>query len=169
MPYFILFMTLPICNICAKTGILCGACESKLQEGKISKFDIELSRSLYDLGKGEIGFERAIDTENFIIVLAQKDSIGKIIGKGGDNIRLLSNKFGKQLRVVGIGDMDSTIYEFVAPARILGINTVYKQNGEIVRRVRINKKDKKKLRMGSDEIKKLIESLTNYTIELSFE
>lgn len=162
-------MTLPICDICAKTGILCSACESKLKEGKISKLDVELSKSLYEVGAGEIGFERAIDTEKFIIVLASKESIGKIIGKGGDNIRLLSNKFGKQLRVIGTGDMESTIYDFVAPARILGINTVYKQNGEVVRRVRISKRDKKKLRMDIGEIQKLIESVTKDNIEVSFE
>lgn len=162
-------MTLPICDICAKTGVLCTACESKLQEGKISKLDIELSRALYDLGGGGIGFERVIDTEKFIIVLAQKDGIGKIIGKGGDNIRILSNKFGKQLRVIGTGDMEGTIYDLVAPARILGINTVYKQNGEIIRKIRINKKDKKKLRMDISEIQKLIGSVTKDNIEISFE
>jgi len=162
-------MALPICDICAKTGVICSVCERKLQDGKISRLEVELSRALYELGGGEIGFERAIDTEKFIIVLAPKDGIGKIIGKGGDNIRLLSNKFGKQLRIIGTGDMEGTMYDFVAPAKILGINTVYKEDGEVVRRVRVNKKDKKKLRMDVGEIQKLIGSITKDKIEISFE
>ncbi len=162
-------MTLPICDICAKAGVLCNACELKLKEGRISKLDVELSKALYEVGGGEIGFEGAIDTDKVIIVLAPKNDIGKIIGKGGDNIRLLSNKFGKQLRVIGTGDMESAIYDFVAPAKILGINTVYKQNGEITKRVRIDKKDKKKLRMDIDEIQKVVESVTNDKIEITFE
>ena len=162
-------MTLPICAICAKTGVLCNACEAKLQRGEISDLDVELSKILYKLGKGEIGFERAIDTDNFIIVLTKKDNIGKIIGKGGDNIRLLSNKFGKQLRIIGTDNLEDTIYDFVAPARIIGISTVYKPDGTVMRRVRINKKDKKKLRMDIKEIERLISSLTNDRVEISFE
>ncbi len=162
-------MSLPICAICAKTGVLCSACEKKLKDGKISELDVELSKILYRLGKGEIGFERAIDTKKFIIVLTQKENIGKIIGKSGDNIRQLSKDFGKQLRVISTGDLQQTIYDFVAPARILAVNTVYKPDGTTVRRVRINKRDRKKLRMSLKEIEKLMTSLTNDKIEISFE
>ena len=51
---------LPICDICAKTGVLCGACETKLEKGEITPLDVELSGVLYNLGAGEIGFEKAI-------------------------------------------------------------------------------------------------------------
>ncbi|HEX54664.1 MAG: transcription elongation factor NusA [Candidatus Altiarchaeales archaeon] len=162
-------MTLPICNICAKTGVLCSVCESKLESGKISELDVELSKILYKLGKGEIGFERAIDTKNFIVILTRKENVGKIIGKSGDNIRQLSKKFGKQIRVIGTDDLNEMIYDFVAPGRIISINTVYKPDGSVIQRVRINKRDRKKLRMGIDEIEKLISSLTNSNVEISFE
>ena len=162
-------MTLPICNICAKTGVLCSACESKLEEGKISELDVELSKILFKLGNGEIGFERAIDTKNFIVILTKKENVGKIIGKSGDNIRQLSKNFGKQIRVIGTGDLNEMIYDFIAPARIISVNTVYKPDGTTLQRVRINKKDRKKLRMGIKEIEKLISSLTNSNVEISFE
>ncbi|HIE34032.1 MAG TPA: transcription elongation factor NusA [Candidatus Altiarchaeales archaeon] len=162
-------MTLPICNICAKTGVLCSACESKLEEGKISELDVELSKILFKLGDGEIGFERAIDTKNFIVILTKKENVGKIIGKSGDNIRQLSRNFGKQIRVIGTGDLNEMIYDFIAPARIISVNTVYKPNGTTLQRVRINKKDRKKLRMSIKEIEKLISSLTNSNVEISFE
>lgn len=161
-------MTLPICDICAKTGVLCSTCESKLQEGKISELDVKLSGLLYELGKSEIGFERAIDTKNFIIVLTKKEDVGKIIGRGGDNIRFLSEKLEKQLRVIGTGDLEDTIYDFVAPARITSINTVYRLDGSTIKRVRIDKKDKEKLRMDLEEIKKLIASLADDNIEIIF-
>jgi len=161
-------MVLPICEICAKTGVLCSACESKLQNEKISEIDVELSKILYELGQ-DLGFDHAIDTENFIIVLTGKDQIGRFIGKSGDNIRLLSNRLGKQLRVIGRGSLEETIYDFVAPARILGINTVYRSDGSTIKRVRIRGKDKKKLRMSLDEIEKLIKSLTDDAIEILFD
>ncbi|OYT27670.1 MAG: transcription elongation factor NusA [Candidatus Altiarchaeales archaeon ex4484_96] len=161
-------MSLPICDICAKTKVLCNKCESKLQEGKISELDVEISKLLFELGEGEIGFERAIDTQNFIIILTDKKNIGKIIGKGGDNIRHLSNTLGKQIRVIGTGNLEEILYDFVAPARVKNVNKVYKTDGSIIKRVKIEKKDRKKLRMDINEIEKLIKSLTEENMEIVF-
>ncbi len=161
-------MTLPICEICAKSGVLCSACESKLQQGRISETDVELSRLLHELGQ-DIGFDHAIDTEKAIIVITAKDQIGRFIGKGGDNIRILSNKLGKQLRVIGRGSLEETIYDFVAPVRVLGITRVYRPDGSAIRRVKIRDKDKKMLRMNPEEMERLIKSLTDDEIEILFE
>lgn len=162
-------MDLPICDICAKTGVLCNACEEKLQKEKISELDVEFSRALYGLGKDDVGFERAIDSKNCIIVVTRKEHVGRMIGRGGENIRTLSDKLGKQLKIIGKGDLEATINDLVAPARMIGINTVYKKDGSTFKRVRIKCKDRKKLRMSLKEIEKVIASLTDDTIELSFE
>ena len=122
-------MQLPICSICAKSGVLCSACEAKLQEGKISPLDVELSKVLYKIGKGEIGFEKAIETEKFVVILTHSDQVGKIIGKHGENIKFLSKKFKKPVRVIGTENLERMIYDFVYPAKILGINLVYKPDG----------------------------------------
>ncbi len=144
-------------------------CETKLQRGQISELDVEVSKALYGIGVEGIGFERAIDTKNFVIILTKKEDIGKIIGKNGDNLRLLSRKLGKKVRVIGTENMRDTIYDFVAPAQITAINTVYMPDGNIIRRIKINKKDKKKLRMDIKEIERLISSLSNDRVEISFE
>ena len=162
-------MALPICDICAKSGVLCAACEEKKQKGKITELDVKISQLIYNLGEGEIGFDRAIEMDEFIIILTQKDNIGKIIGKAGANIRNLSNELGKQVRVISVGDLTDTIYDFVAPARIIGINTVYKPDATTIRRVRINGKDKSKLRMSLEDINKLVSSLSDDTVEITFE
>ena len=162
-------MSLPICNTCAEKGVLCSKCKTKQQKGKITDLDVRISKLLYEMGEGGIGFEKAIDTKGFIIILTQKENIGKINGKGGDNIRHLSNTLGKQIRVIGTGNLEDIIYDFVAPARISSINTVYKTDGEVIERVKINKKDKKKLRMDIKEIERLIRSLTDESIVIVFD
>ena len=161
-------MALPICEICAKSGVLCSACESKLQKGKISETDVELSKILHELGQ-DIGFDHAINTENVIIVVTAKDQIGNFIGKGGDNLKILSDKLGKQLKVIGRGSLEETIHDFVAPVKVLGINTVFKPDGSTTKRVRVRSKDKKKLRMSPEEMEKLIKSLADDEIEILFE
>jgi transcription antitermination factor NusA-like protein len=149
--------------------VLCSACEKKLQEGKISALDVELSRILYKIGKGEIGFDRAIDTEKFVIILTNKEQVGKIIGKGGDHIKFLSKKLKKPVRVIGTENLERMIYDFVYPAKILSINLVYKPDGSTKYRVEIDKKDKKKLRMKTDEIKDVISSISESEVEISLE
>jgi transcription antitermination factor NusA-like protein len=162
-------MEIPICTICAKTGILCTACESRLEKGQISETDVELAKILYEVGLEDVGFERAIDTGDFIIILTKKESIGKIIGKGGDNIRMLSKRLGKKVRAIGTENLQSTIYDFVAPAQITSINKVYMPDGTTLRRIKINRNDKKKLRMDLKEIERLISSLSPDRIEMSFD
>lgn len=162
-------MSLPICDICAKTGVLCSACETKLNENKISGVDIELSRLIYPISEGGFGFEKAIDTKDFIIVLTKKEDIGKIIGRNGANIKTLSSALGKPLRVVGVGELKDMIRDFVAPAKIHGINTVYRPDGSVIQRVRIDKRDRMKLRMDVKDVEKLTSSLTENKVEILFE
>ena len=73
--------------------------------------------------------EKVSETTIFYELEVARSDIGKIIGKGGDNIRHLSNTLGKQIRVIGAGNLEEIIYDFVAPARINSINMVYKTDG----------------------------------------
>ncbi|MBM3309746.1 MAG: hypothetical protein FJY77_05760 [Candidatus Altiarchaeales archaeon] len=157
-----------ICEICAKSGVLCAACEKKLQEGRITKLEVGLSQTIYKLTKGEVGFERAVELDDTIIILAKKEDIGKIIGRKGAHIKDLSKKFKKQIRVVGTGNLRDSVVEFIAPARVRDINRVYKPEGEVYR-IRVDAQDKDKLRMKTEEIRKIIALLTNTNVELVFE
>lgn len=160
---------MPICNVCAKTGILCNVCEKKLAEGKITPLDVELSKILHELGDGEIEFTKAIETGDNVIILSPKESLGKIIGRSGATIRVISRRLGKQVRVVGSGDLHEMIYDFTSPAKVLGINKVYKPDGSVSQRIRISVRDKVKLRLSPEDITKLISSLSKDEIEIAFE
>lgn len=159
---------LPICSICAKSGVLCSACEENLQTGKISALDVEVSKILYKLGKGDLGFEKAIDTDKFIVILTKKNQVGKIIGKGGDHIKFLSRELKKPVRVIGAENFERMIYDFIFPAKILGVNLVYKQDGSTKYRVKIDKKDKSKLRIDINKIKEILSSISNSEVEILF-
>lgn len=158
-----------ICDICAKSGVLCSACERKLQERKITKLDVELSHLIHKLTRGEAYLEGAIELDDTIIILAKKEDIGKVIGKKGSHIKDLSKKFKKQVRVVGKGDAREAICDFIAPARVKEINRVYQPDGSVTQRVKIDIQDRDKLRMSPEDIKKIITSLTNSSVELVFE
>jgi len=158
-----------ICDICAKSGMLCTACEKKLQEGKITKLEVDLVQALYKLTKGEVGFERAIELEDAVIIFAKKDDIGKIIGKKGAHIRELSKKTGKNVRVVGTDNARDAILDFIAPARVKDIRRVFLPDGSELSRVTIDKSDEQKLRLTPGEMQRIITALTNTKSEIRFE
>ncbi|MFN3527804.1 MAG: hypothetical protein ACK4YO_01720 [Candidatus Altarchaeaceae archaeon] len=161
-------MSLPICDICAKTKVLCNACIAKLEKGEISELDVKLSEYVYEVGKGSFGFEKAIDTENFIVLLVERSDIGKILGEGGENLAKLEEKVGKEIKPMPAGNYMEIIYNLIRPATIVGVSKVYKTDGTTTKKIIISKKDGKNIRMDISTIKEIVSKLTNENIEILF-
>jgi len=159
---------LPICDICAKTKILCNACSTKLANGEISELDVNLSKEIYEIGQGSFGFKKAIDTGSFIVLLAERKDIGKIFGEGGENLRKLEEKIGKAIKPMPIGNYMEIIYNLVQPATIIGMSKIYRTNGEIIKKVTLSKRDEKNLRMDIPTVKKIVSEISNENVEIVF-
>lgn len=159
-------MEAPICVICAKTGALCSKCEEKLSKGLISEMDVELTKYLIETNQEDIGFDRAIEFGDHIDILTKKKYIGKLIGRGGENLRNISQRLGKPVRVIGAEGLEETIKSLVAPAQITSINTVYLPAGGILKRIKLRRGDKDRLRMDVKEIQKIASSLVAERIEI---
>ncbi|MBN2251056.1 MAG: KH domain-containing protein [Candidatus Altiarchaeota archaeon] len=162
-------METPICTICAKTGVLCSACETRLSKGDITVIDVELSKILHETGLEEAGFLRAIESGDYVIILTKKENIGKLIGRNGENIRRISKKLGRNVRAIGAESLKDMICDLIAPARVSSINTAYMPDGSTTKRVKIGRHNKKKLRMNPKDIERLVSSLTPERIEITFE
>ena len=156
-----------LCPLCARSGILCKECEKSLLSGRISLLDISLAKELYDMGLGDIGFEKSISSGDGMIILARKEDIGRLIGRGGENIKKLSSRFGQRVKFIGSEDLEDAIHDFIAPAKVSAINKVFLPDGSLMRKIKIDKAEAKKLRMGVKEIESLISSLTPDRIEIS--
>ncbi|MFH0861226.1 MAG: KH domain-containing protein [Candidatus Altiarchaeota archaeon] len=161
-------MSLPICEVCAKTGLLCRMCEKNLQEGKISEIDVELSKILFEMDFEDIGFERSIETESSIIVLVSNEKVGKLIGRDGTNIKNISKRLGKPVRIIGTGNFDEMVVSLAAPAKVVEINRVLRSDGTTLRRIRLREADKSRLRMGYDDLKRVITSLSEHPVDIVF-
>lgn len=160
---------LPICEICAKTKVLCNSCETKLKNGEISELDVKLSQIVYEIGHGNFGFKKAIDTPNFIVMLTQRENIGKIFGEGGQNLIKLKEAMGKQIKPIPIGKYSEMIYNLVQPATIVSVRQVYKANGEVIKKVVLSKRNKEDLRMDISTIAKIISEVAHENVEIVFE
>ncbi len=155
-------MVLPICDVCLKSGMLCQGCENKLKSGEITQLDLDIAKLLYKLGEGTIGFKKTIEIGDVVIIVTDKDQVGKIIGKSGKIVRAISKKIGKKVRVIGEGsDFKEVARDILAPARISGINIVYGTDGEQKYKIRVMREDSRRLPARLDVLNDIMKQLTH--------
>lgn len=155
-------MVLPVCDVCLKSGMLCQGCENKLKSGEITQIDLDIAKLLYKVGDGKIGFKKTIEIGDVVIIVTEKDQVGKLIGKGGKIVRAISKKIGKKVRVVGENsDLKSVSTDILAPARISGINIVYGKDGKEKYKIRVMKEDARRIPAKLSLLNDIIQKLTN--------
>ncbi|MBU4534718.1 MAG: KH domain-containing protein [Euryarchaeota archaeon] len=154
-------MVLPICDVCLKSGILCPGCGKKFKNGEVTQTELDIAKIIFKLGDGKIGFNRAIDRGDAVIIITDKNQVGQIIGKGGKIVRAITKEIGKKVRVVGDGsDLKSVSSDLIAPARISGINIVYGRDGQEKYKIRVMREDARRIPGKPEQLNAIIKLLT---------
>jgi len=155
-------MVLPVCDVCLKSGMLCQGCENKLKSGEITQLDLDIAKLLFKLGDGKIGFKKTIEIGDVLIIVTDKDHVGKIIGKSGKIVRAISKKVGKKVRVIReCSNFKEIARDLIAPARISGINIVYGRDGEEKYKIRVMGEDSRRLPARLDVLNNIMNQLTD--------
>jgi transcription antitermination factor NusA-like protein len=122
---------LPICYFDARTGILCGNCESRLRKGEISRADVEASKAIAHLADripelAHVTLRRAFEASgSYVLEFEQGDMMGL-----RSNTLLQSELEGALKGKVWLGASDRKFLEDVFfPARVLTVNTVWLPDG----------------------------------------
>lgn len=90
-------------------------------------------------------FVRIIDTEKVTIIITKDSEVGKIIGRGGKNVKILSHELHKRVRIIAEHlDLESIAKNILSPARISAISTVYAKDGQ-KNKIRVLKQDVNKI------------------------
>jgi len=155
-------MVLPVCDVCLKSGMLCQGCENKLKSGEITQMDLDIAKILYKLGEGKIGFKKTIEIGDTVIIVTDKEQVGKLIGKSGKIVREISRSIEKKVRVVGENsDLRAVAKDILAPARLSGINIVYGKDGQKKYKIRVMAEDSRRIPGRLDVLNSIIKELTS--------
>ena len=166
-------MQTPICEVCLKSNILCSACQSKLDKGSISSDEIEVARYIYNLSDKmksirDVKIMSIINRDALIIITGRGDA-PKLVGKAGAVVKKIANKFKKSVRILEeVSNLEEFVEELIFPAPVNGINTLYRNNEEIIR-IRIPAVQKNHLLIKPECFSEIISNFYNKKAELVFE
>jgi transcription antitermination factor NusA-like protein len=149
----------PVCNFCLTNSILCINDQNKLDEGKISQLDIEVSRTLYKLQKKH----KAIDALN-VIKAEEVDStllvfVNPLRPLNFNEIKAINDDlkqiFGREVRIIEQNASKSrVIQELLLPIKIVAHSSVWLPDGSQIFKITVKSSEIKGL-------EKLIESMKN--------
>ncbi|MEM0475923.1 MAG: KH domain-containing protein [Candidatus Norongarragalinales archaeon] len=123
-------MKTPLCEACLATNSFCAACQRKLESGEVTQTELKIAQTLRGENlPSQAGFERALELKDAVLVFTL--SPAAVIGRKGQTVRALSKALGKKVKVIDdAAAPHEKISEVLLPARVLGINTVFKSSGK---------------------------------------
>jgi transcription antitermination factor NusA-like protein len=126
---------LPVCYFDARTGILCGNCESRLAKGEITKADVEASKAVAHLADrflelGRVTLKRAFEGHGSYVLEFEQAGMAALRSNPLLHPELEGALKGK-VYLAGAGGTDRKFLEDVFfPAKVLTVNTVFLPDGE---------------------------------------
>jgi len=166
-------MQTPICEVCLKSDILCSGCQEKLNTGKITQYDVNVARYLYNLSERmrsirNIKIIRSIDCGTLIIITGIGDA-AKLVGRDGVIVKKIAKEFKKSIRILEEApNFRDFIEELISPASITGINTLFRENQEVYK-IRVPATQKNQVLLTPEGFSQIISNFYNRKVELVFE
>lgn len=165
-------MKTPICEDDIREGRLCSECEGKIKAGEISALDFEVARILHRINQRKnitaASFVRCVDLGRMVVILTEGEP-GVLIGRNGTVVSELSHALGKRVRIAQTSkDAKKTVADLLAPASMLGINTVYR-GGVQETKIRIAKDSMHSLPADVGTLGKAIKTVLKQDVEIVFE
>jgi transcription antitermination factor NusA-like protein len=153
--------------------MLCSGCQARLDSGKISQKDVDVSRYLYGLTERmrsirDIKVIRAIDCGTLLIITGVGDA-AKLVGRNGVIVKQIAKEFKKSIRILEEApDFRDFIEELISPASISGINTLFRENQEVYR-IRVPAAQRNQVLITSEGFSQVMSNFFNRKVEIVFE
>lgn len=167
-------MYLPICGFDAKNAILCPQCEARLDSGKITKYDVDASIKLAQLGKSNTQIDKFTLTKcekldnDYLLYLSKYDI--NTIRQSRILYRLIQDSFTGKIWLVESGcGYKKFIEDLFFPTKIISINTVWIPGGIQKTRVIISGRWTNRFPININKVIKIVKSTKNLDIEIEFE
>ena len=167
-------MKLPICIFDAKNSVLCPPCERKVEDGELTKADVDASIILAKLGKSNQDIDKFTLYSckefdgNFVLAFSKNDIM--TIRQSRTLYRLLQEQFQGKIWLVEAEEGDKKFIEdMFFPTKILSINSVYGPGGIQKTRAVVSGKWTPRFPINTETVIQIVKNARNLDIEIEFE
>jgi hypothetical protein len=166
---------LPACQTCINSGFLCNSCQTKLDEGQLTDFELDLARDLLELELSDgrfdylknVSFYKAIDFEDVVIIVVGKNDKLRFSQELIDWIKQ-TYEIDELILIEKTNKPRPVIESLIAPYKLLSLNEIFLATGDIEFKGIIRKADQDKILFTKEEIEELVIELTNKVIRIEF-
>jgi hypothetical protein len=167
-------MKLPICIFDAKNSVLCPPCERKVEDGELTKADVDASIKLAKLGKSNQDIDkftlyscREFDG-NFVLSFSKNDIM--IIRQSRVLYGLIQDQFQGKIWLVEAEENDKKfIQDMFFPTKILSINSVWAPGSVQITKAVVSGKWTRKFPINIETVIQIVKNARNLDIEIEFE
>jgi len=167
-------MKFPICNFDAKNSILCPQCEKKIENGELTKADVDASINLAQLAKSNKEIDKFTLHSckefdgNFVLSFSKDDIM--IIRRSRVLYGLLQGQFQGKIWLVEAKENDNKFIEdLFFPTKILSINSVWAPGGVQKTKAVVSGKWTPKFPINTETLIQIVKNTRNLDIEIEFE
>ena len=167
-------MKLPICNFDAKNTVLCPQCEGKVEDGSLTKADVDAAIKIAQLAKENDNIEnftlfscKEVDGD-FVLSLAKNDIM--VIRQSRTLYRLLQGQFSGKIWLVEADETDRRFIEdLFFPTKILSINSVWAPGGIQKTKAVVSGKWTPRFPIDTKKVVEIVKNIRDLDIEIEFE
>ncbi len=166
-------MKLPVCLIDAQTNTLCRKCKQLYREGKISDSDIELSKILVDLSKGnkamkDIALYSSVELDDVIILVTRKQDV-PILSRPEIIDKIMQHSHKEVRFLEKTNDPRRLVESLIHPIPITKVSTLYiPPFSDKEYKIEIDKKYKQELPIPESVIIQTVHSVLNTEAYIEF-
>ena len=167
-------MKLPICNFDAKNSLLCPQCEKKIEEGTITKADVDAAMKLAHIAKTNSDIENFTlhscreFNGNFVLSFSKEDIM--TIRQSRTLYRLIQDQFQGKIWLVEAEENDRRFIEdMFFPTKILSINNVWAPGGIQKTKAVVSGKWTPRFPINTETVVQIVKDARNLDIEIEFE
>ena len=171
-------MKTPLCHICIKSGILCPRCQGLVDSGEYDEVDIDVMKALLELEEKtfqdlkDMSYHKSYLVEDLLVVQLSGKSLSpyQLSRLAKQIAEKLKDKYNVKVRVIEkTGELRKMAAQLLAPARILGVNTLWLPDGSFESIIRISRYDEKILPARKEVIEEVLSKILNATVKVRFE
>ena len=167
---------LPADKTCINSGFLCANCQSRLDTGEITEFEIDLAKDLLELEEvnenfgflKDVSFYKAIDYEDLIIIIVGKRDKLKITSELIDWIKE-TYEVDEIILIEKTNKPRPVIEALINPYKLISLNEIFLATGDIQYRAVLYNEDSDLLLFTKEELEQLIYELTGNIIRVEFQ